>query len=89
MSTHHTLDIHHIREKVLCINEPKFSDQAALNYENIHKLEDQSEKYPCLCSSVLNNVTILRRLQDIYYHYGYLTEAKESLIRQEVSILIF
>lgn len=60
-----------------------------MNYEHIHKLEDQPEKYPCLCSSVLNNVTILRRLQDIYYHYGYLTEANESLIRQEVSILIF
>lgn len=40
MSTHHTLDIHPIPEKVLYINESQLADQTVLNYENTHKLEE-------------------------------------------------
>ena len=74
MSTHHTLDIHPIPEKVLCINEPKFSDQAALNYEHIHKLEEQPEGNICIYVLLdLTCDTIFCGLQDICDRYGYLT----------------
>lgn len=89
MSTHHTLDIHPIPENVLYINESQLADQTVLNYEHIHKLEKQPEDNIRIYVPLdLSCDAILRRLQDIYDRYGYLTEANEFKIRQEVSILV-
>lgn len=89
MTTHHTLDIHPIPEKVLYINEPQLADQTLLNGEHPHNLENHpNDNIRVYVPLDLSRDAILRRLQDIYDRYGYLTEANECKIHQEVSILV-
>lgn len=55
-----------------------------LNYEHIYKLEAQPEDNIRVYVPLdLSRDAILRRLQDIYERYGYMTEANEFKIRQE------
>ena len=83
MTTHHTLDIHPIPEKVLYINEPQLADQTLLNGEHPHNLENHpNDNIRVYVPLDLSRDAILRRLQDIYDRYGYLTEASECKIYQ-------
>lgn len=68
ISIHDTLDNHPIPEKVRYINELQLVDQMVLNYEHIHKLEEQSEKNSCIYVSLsLRCEAILCRYSIVTY----------------------
>ena len=82
MSTHHTLDVHPIPEKVLFVNETQLADPTELPPGS------PSDNIRIYIPLDLNYDAILRRLNDIYRRYGELTESNEFSISSEVYNLI-
>ena len=82
MSTHHTLDVHPIPEKVLFVNETQLADPTELPPGS------PSDNIRIYIPLDLNHDAILRRLNGIYRRYGELTESNEFSISSEVYNLI-
>ena len=72
-------------ENALYVDALTLADQTILSWECIPEAKDNVRIYIPL---ELNRAAILRRLYDVYDRYGFLTEANESNIRREVSVLI-
>ena len=82
MSTHHTLDVHPIPEKVLFVNETQLADPTEL------PAGSPPDNIRIYIPLDLNHDAILRRLNGIYRRYGELTESNEFSISSEVYNLI-
>lgn len=89
MSARHVIDVQPVPEKVLFVNEPQFADQTAPGDGILSDREKPAEDNVRIYVPLdINREAILRRLRDVYWRYGFLTEANEFAVSREIDILV-